>query len=305
MFHRLPPLVLGSLTILLVISNILLFTPMVYLVGLLKVIFRDERTRAKLVRFLEYLCEGWVQGNDLILRLTQDLRWDIRGNEGLRRAAWYFVVSNHQSWVDIVVLQHVLNRRIPYPKFFLKKELRKIPILGFAWQTLDYPFMQRHSRAALEAKPELAGQDLAVTFEACRKFSLVPTTVLNFLEGTRFTPAKHRTQESPYRHLLRPKAGGFAFVLTAMGQRFHSLLDVTIAYPGGRPTFWELCSGKVHEVVVRVEQRELPAEFLTGDYQGDPVFRQRFQTFVNQLWEHKDELLGTLLPSPDQPRSGK
>jgi hypothetical protein len=50
---------------------------------------------------------------------------------------------------------------------------------------------------------------------------------MNFVEGTRFTPAKHAAQQSPYKHLLKPKAGGLALALHVLGDRFDSLLDVT------------------------------------------------------------------------------
>ena len=53
---------------------------------------------------------------------------------------------------------------------------------------------------------------------------------MNFLEGTRFTAAKHAKQESPYRYLLKPKAGGIAFVLAAMDGKIEKMVNVTIAY---------------------------------------------------------------------------
>ena len=56
--------------------------------------------------------------------------WDVEGVETLDRSEWYLVLANHQSWVDIAVLQRIFHRKIPFLKFFIKKELLWLPILG-------------------------------------------------------------------------------------------------------------------------------------------------------------------------------
>ena len=173
--------------------------------------------------------------------------------------------SNHQSWSDIFVLQHLLTRRIPLLKFFLKQELIWVPVMGLAWCALDFPFMRRHSEAYLKQHPEMRGKDQETTRKACEKFALIPTSVMNFLEGTRFTKAKHARQQSPYRHLLKPKAGGIALALNAMGEKFHSILDVTIVYPDGAPNFWQFLCGDLKHVVVHVQTLPVPPHLLGGD----------------------------------------
>ena len=112
-------------------------------------------------------------------------RWDVQGLEGLEPGGWYLVSSNHQSWVDILVLQKIFNRRIPLLKFFLKRELIWVPVIGLAWWALDFPFMRRRGGLA-------GAEDLERARQACRKFSVVPTSVINFLEGTRYTPRQAR-----------------------------------------------------------------------------------------------------------------
>jgi 1-acyl-sn-glycerol-3-phosphate acyltransferase len=206
------------------------------------------------------------------------------------------VTCNHRSWIDVVVLQKVFHRRIPFLKFFIKRELIWVPILGGAWWAMDFPFMKRHSREYLEAHPEKRGTDLETTRRACEKFGTSPVTVLNFPEGTRFTPEKHDSQESPYEHLLKPKAGGAAFVLEAMGERLRSLLDVTVVYPERPARFWDLFTGRLRRVVVRVQERAIPEEFLRGgSYLEDPTIRERFQLWVRQIWAEKDALIERIL----------
>jgi 1-acyl-sn-glycerol-3-phosphate acyltransferase len=207
------------------------------------------------------------------------------------------VNCNHQSWADIFVLQHLLNRRIPMLKFFLKQQLIYVPVIGLAWWALDFPFMQRHGKAELRLRPERRLEDAEATRRACAKFALVPTSVMNFAEGTRFTPGKHRAQGSPYRHLLKPKAGALALALNAMGGKFSSLIDATIVYPAGIPSFWQFLCGRVPRVAVRVRELPIPRDFCSADYGQDPAFRMQFQKWLGTLWQEKDGLMDALDPS--------
>jgi 1-acyl-sn-glycerol-3-phosphate acyltransferase len=262
-------------------------------VALLKLALPLGNLRRGTDRVLNALAEGWIAINGWWMALVRRTRWDVQGLDGLRRQGWYLVSSNHQSWVDIFVLQKVFLGRVPFLKFFLKRQLLYVPVVGLAWWALDFPFMKRRtgSRSA----------DLATARRACEKFSQIPTSVMNFLEGTRFSQEKHDRQGSSFRHLLKPKVGGLATALSAMGERFDALLDVTIVYPGGVPTFWDLLSGRVPQVVVRVLERPIPAELLGGDYEGDPAFRARMQAFVQEMWTEKDAGIDEILQSLQNP----
>jgi 1-acyl-sn-glycerol-3-phosphate acyltransferase len=155
--------------------------------------------------------------------------------------------------------------------------------------------MKRHSKAALRRNPGLRNQDQETTRRACAKFARVPTSVMNFAEGTRFRAHKHAAQQSPYHHLLKPKAGALALALNAMGQSFHSLIDVTIVYPDGVPSLWQFLCGRLPRVIVRVRQLPIPREFCSGDYGADPEFRRTFHQWLTQLWQEKDEQIDALL----------
>jgi 1-acyl-sn-glycerol-3-phosphate acyltransferase len=201
---------------------------------------------------------------------------------------WYLVNSNHQSWVDIFVLQHLLNRKIPFLKFLIKQELIYVPVIGLAWWALEFPFMRRHSVGYLAKHPEMRGKDLETMRKACAKFSRIPTSIMNFPEGTRFTKAKHDKQGSPYQFLLKPKAGGLALSLSTMGKKFQSLLDVTIIYPDGVPGFWDFLCGRVKRIMVRMQQLPIPHQFIDSDYENDPDCRDAFQQWLSELWKEKD-----------------
>ena len=237
----------------------------------------------------------WIGTNNAMFRTFGLLRVETSGVEGLSPRDWYLVVSNHRSWVDILVLQFVFNRRIPFLKFFLKRELIWVPFLGIAWWALDFPFMRRHSAAHLAKHPEDRGKDLESTRRACAKFAEMPTSVMNFVEGTRWTPAKHQASGSRYRHLLPPRPGGTSFVLSAMGGTLHSMLDATLAYSQPTPSLWDLCCGRLGPVRVAVQQRPIAPWLSAGDYAGDEDYRQRFKQWLDDLWTEKDALLDAMI----------
>jgi 1-acyl-sn-glycerol-3-phosphate acyltransferase len=244
------------------------------------------------------IATAWVSVNSAMFGVFHRIHWVIRGLEGLSRDEWYLVTCNHQSWADIPVVQKVLNRRIPMLKFFLKQELIWVPVLGLAWWALDFPFMKRYSREQVRANPKLGGADLERTRRACEKFRTTPVSVFNFLEGTRFSEAKRARQESPYTHLLKPRAGGAAFVLGALGDQVRTVLDVTLVYPQGQPGAWDLLAGRIHTIIVDVRSIPVPEKFLAGNYNGDEAFRTAFQRWVGDLWRDKDAQIAKVLATP-------
>ncbi|WP_243324988.1 acyltransferase [Geothrix sp. SG200] len=284
----------GSVAGSMLVANVLAIFSGMIPVALVKLALPFGAVRRGTDRLLNGLAEGWIAVNGWWMALVHRIRWDVKGHEGLRRKGWYLVSSNHQSWVDILVLQKVFHRKVPFLKFFLKRQLLYVPVMGLAWWALDFPFMRRRSGSR--------SKDLATARKACEKFRQIPTSVMNFLEGTRFNRAKHAAQGSPYRHLLKPKTGGLATALSAMGERFDALLDVTIVYPEGVPSFWDFLSGKVKQVVVRVRELEIPKDLLGGDYEGDPAFRARMQAWLHEIWAEKDRRIEEIVVGM-QPRS--
>lgn len=295
MLSFLPPTVKGCIAAgILVLNTVLMCLPL-FFVALLKLLIPFDAWRHFCTRVLIRIAELWMDVNSSWMALTQKMHWDVQGIENLRRDQWYLVVCNHQSWADIHILQHLLNRRIPMMKFFLKRELIWVPVIGLGWWALDFPFMQRYSREYLEKHPEKRGKDLETTRKACEKFKQSPVAVFNFLEGTRFTPDKHRDQQSPFENLLLPRAGGVGFVLGAMGNQLETMLNVTLYYPDrNHLSYWDFLCGRIRNVVVRIEQQPIPEALRNRDYANDPAFRERFQDWITELWQEKDTLLTKL-----------
>jgi len=209
----------------------------------------------------------------------------------LSKHQWYLIVANHLSWLDIILLTDFTAGKIPAPKFFLKKELIWLPFVGLGAWALDMPFMQRYSKTFLQKNPHLEGKDITTTKKSCEKFRQLPTTVINFVEGNRFTPEKQKLKQSPFENLLPPKAGGIAFTLATMGELFTSVLDMTIIYPDtqGSPMI-AMLGGRLKKVVIRINVHPVSDEIM-GDYFNDELFRQRFQNWLNTLWQNKDKLI--------------
>jgi 1-acyl-sn-glycerol-3-phosphate acyltransferase len=294
MFASLPRLIRVPLAIALLFLNTVLHVVLLFALTVLKLLLPLATWRRACSVALVALAESWIAVNGALFGAFTRIQWRVEGLAGLRRDGNYLVLCNHQSWVDIPVLQKVFNRRVPFLRFFLKSQLIWVPLLGPAWWALDFPFMKRYSRETLARHPQLQGKDREATRRACEKFRQLPVSVMNFVEGTRFTGAKHDAQASPYRHLLRPKAGGVAFVLDAMGEALHAILDVTIVYPGGRPSMMDLIGGRVR--AIRVHVRERPIDMtLRGDYENDAMFRERFRSQVNALWSAKDDRIAVML----------
>lgn len=297
MLHFLPATLIGMIATVLMVLNALFWVPILLVFAALKLILPFKPVRLLIDPILLSIAENWIAGNSAWMALTQDTTWDVQGIEGLNPNSWYLVNSNHQSWVDILVLQRLLNRRIPLLKFFIKQQLIWVPVMGLAWWALEFPFMRRHSEEYLKEHPEMRGKDQETTRKACEKYALIPTSVMNFLEGTRFTQAKQARQQSPYKNLLKPKAGGMALALDAMGDKFQAILDVTIVYPDGPVAFSDFLKGKLKRVIVRVRTLPVPQHLLKGDYAQDPAFREAFSQWVQQLWREKDAQISALLDS--------
>ncbi|MFD2179103.1 acyltransferase [Veronia pacifica] len=258
--------------------------------ALIKAVLPIPLVQRPVTRACNYIMWVWSGLNHKLIDVTsRDLEWDVQGGEGLSKEQWYLLIANHLSWADIVVIFCVFRNRIPMAKFFIKQELLYVPFLGLACWAVDMPFMKRYSRNYLLRHPEKRGEDLKTTRRSCAKFKSTPTTVVNFVEGTRFTEEKQQTSKSPYGHLLPAKTGGVSYTLGAMGEQFDGIVNVTLAYPDNRAfPFRDLVGGKMGRIVVRIDV--LPVEpALVGDNIQDKGFKKEFRCWLDALWQQKDQ----------------
>ena len=299
MLSFLPGPLKGSLIVILILLNTLIWMPILVIGALLKIIFPLPIIKKSLTLLLIACANNWTSLNNFFFVLFLKIEWKVSGLDGLSNSEWYLVNCNHQSWSDIPIVQKILNRKVPMPKFFLKKELIWVPVIGICWWALDFPFMKRSTPEQIRKNPALAGKDLQATRVACEKFKTTPVSVFNFVEGTRFSNAKHAKQNSPFKNLLKPKAGGAAFVLGSMGQQMNTMLDITIVYAESKHEIWDLVCGRVNTVIVDIKKVDIPSEFIGKDYGNDAEFKANFQEWLNTLWRKKDAFIDKIKADND------
>ena len=285
----LPPTLVGLLAGALLILSVtvagLLFLPFVVLKLLVPVPAFQRACKDLMFR----IPRQWAAFNRLVYRLMYPVAWeiDVRGTFDPKRS--YLLIGNHQSWIDILLVFDQFTRRTPPLCFFLKRELLWMPVIGWACWAMDFPFMTRTGMAG----------DLETTRRFCDRFRDHPVTVVNFAEGTRFSEEKRVSKRSPYRHLLRPKTAGIAFTLDAMGDQFAGIIDVTIAYRSSRHApLWSFLIGEQTDLAITIDVLPVPTELIGGNYAADKAFRERFQTWLNGIWERKDARLERLINRP-------
>lgn len=243
------------------------------------------------------ITNSWLSVNNwLIDHVLPETQWDITVDENLdlNMQGRYLMTCNHQSWVDTTVNQYFGLTRMSLTRFFTKWELIFIPFVGQAFKILGFPMMKRHTKEQIAKNPELKTRDMEEARKACEQLLSQPFTLLNYLEGTRFTPEKHAQQQSPFTNLLKPKAGGLALALSILGDKIDALVDMTIVYPDGAPGYGEFWLGEVPRIAVNMRKIEIPEWVLGGNYEDDAEYRERFQNWVDDLWTEKDQLISTI-----------
>jgi 1-acyl-sn-glycerol-3-phosphate acyltransferase len=247
---------------------------------------------------------AWINSNNaLIDNILPRKDWRISLPDDVHSYGKYLLISNHQSWVDTSIVQYISEKRLPLTRFFTKFELIYIPVIGQAFYFLDFPMMRRHSKDAIAKNPALQGKDIEEAKRACALLKNKPFTLLNYLEGTRFTPAKRDKQQSPYQHLLKPRAGGLALAISALGEEVDAILDMTIVYPDGIPTYSDLWKGNIKRLGVDVRHIKMPDALFTaiqnGGYESDEAIKAQMFDWVEQVWQQKDQLITEMLAEFD------
>jgi len=295
----------GIITILLLTLNAVFWGSCIVLLGVVKFAIQitapRSRARTRVILMLAWLGARWVSGCDNIFDLMLPTKWEIRGiGDDIRPDGHYLIISNHVSWVDIFALFRAFHGRAAFIRFFLKQQLFWAPIVGQACWALEFPFMRRYTPEYLDRHPEKRGADLATTRKACQRYRNFPVAMLNFVEGTRFSKAKHDEQKSPYRHLLRPRTGGISFVLAALGDQLDAMYDITLAYPpDGEVTMWQFVSGQVPKIIIDAQRVEPPPQFFDAAVTSAGLVRDELRAWMGDLWLKKDEALDVLLSSPE------
>ncbi|GAA3899427.1 acyltransferase [Halomonas cibimaris] len=284
------PILTGLVSALLLAGNTLFWTLPLVALTLIK-LATPRPWQPAVLKALNAVALNWIGFNLWWMRHWLKPTLDARLPAGLTPDQWWLIIANHRSWTDIFMLLTVFHRRVPMPRFFLKASLFWIPVVGLAFWALEFPFMRRYSRKQMAHNPRLADIDRRATERMCRRARHHPITLFNFVEGTRFTPAKRDASHSPYRHLLRPKAGGVAQVVRLLGDRLDGIIDVTLYYASPAPSFWRFLCGQEGPITLCARRLAIPAWMPRAPYHDDPQQKARFHAWINALWQEKDDWL--------------
>ena len=280
----------------LIVMTSLCFIP-ILIIGVFKLI-PIESWRIACTKGVDHMVVIWTGMTTGYVKRFCPVEWKVMGTTQFNPQQWYLVIVNHQSWLDILILQNFFHQKIPVLKFFIKAQLKWVPLFGFAWWAMGCPFMKRYSKEYIAQNPHKKGDDIKATQKALKLFKSYPSTLINFIEGTRYTPEKHVHQQSPYLHLLKPRAGGVGQIISAMGQQLQQLIDVTIVYPSPNVTLWDFLCRRIHTISLNVRQLEVPEIFTCSeDALQDSYTQDSFRAWINDQWATKDELITVLKES--------
>ena len=121
-------LIRGAVATAVLVLNTALWGTLIFLLGLVKLLVPLALVSHALHGF--YKC--WCRGNYFALKLS-GVQFSADIAPQVNAQGWYLLVANHISWLDIIVLTAI--DALPAPKFFLKDELKYVPLIGSgAWR---------------------------------------------------------------------------------------------------------------------------------------------------------------------------
>ena len=283
-------ILIGIGSLFLLATNMIFWSTLLLAVSLVRLIFPLTNWKKITTGILIHIGESCIYCNNLWINILHRPKVTIEGFDFSDKTNWYVATSNHQSWADIFVLQYITNRKIPLLRFFMKDVLKWIPIVWVVGWSMNMPFLKRYSKEKLRRNPELRGKDVASMKKSFEDLSIYPGTVFSFAEGTRFSEAKQKEENSNFYKLLAPKAGGIAITIATMPY-IRNLIDFTIVYQSEKRTFWAFLCGEMSEIRIQAKLKKIPEEFFDNDYSNDEEYRKRIKVWLNDLWKEKEDFL--------------
>jgi len=274
-----------------IVGNLIFWMGPLFVLAWLKLFIPSSSVRALIYRMMTGIYRLAVWADDQLLWRMMGIRLEVKGLKTLQPDKLYLVLSNHQSWADIFVLQSLLNFKAPIPKFIVKKELFYMPIVGLVCWAYDYPFVKRYTTAEHRERPTRRGEDRRVLRKTLKRFHESPGSIVNFAEGTRYSSGKARLRQSPYRFLLSPKVGGIHVILQSMGDQLNDILDLTVAYDCLKCNFWQFLCGRCRRVMVEVRHISPEEAFKRARSDLKTVLPAEVADWINGIWEEKDQVL--------------
>ena len=106
------------------------------ILGFWKIVTRISARKAEplLLRKADYTIIWWSLVNQKMIQWLglSKITINIDTTNSLDLQKWYLIFCNHQTWVDILILQTSLLQLIAPIKFFTKSQLKWVPFIGIA-----------------------------------------------------------------------------------------------------------------------------------------------------------------------------
>ncbi len=186
----------------------------------------------------------------LISHIVPIWRLKTEGREKVQKGTTYVIISNHQSILDILLI-NCLRYRF---RWISKIENIKVPFLGWYLKMADYITVDRGNK---ESKDKMIEEALD-----CLKRNI---SIMLFPEGTR----------SPDRQISFFKRGAFQLAILAE----KPILPVIIDGSGGVLPKHGLIFGGFHKITIRVLDPVTPDRFGTDDWDA---LAMKFQEMMKE-----------------------
>ena len=209
--------VVGFMSLLFLILNLTFWIIPVAFFAVCKRVVPVNWVKIKSSRLMNRIYHLAVAVDDWLFFYILQNRIDFCEADGLFENQNCLILANHRSWVDILVLQSLLNKRDVPIQFIVKRELIFMPLIGLICWAYGYPFVDRASLKTDRKKPVKVKKDFNRIADNLEKGSGSSLCLINFVEGTRFSPLKVKKFDSIYRHLLNPRVGGLHYILKNYG----------------------------------------------------------------------------------------
>jgi 1-acyl-sn-glycerol-3-phosphate acyltransferase len=209
------------------IAFIVIFFPVTFIIWLLVLPFDKNRT---VVHWL------LIYQSILVSYIIPIWKIKVEGREKVVKETTYVVISNHQSILDILLLNSL---RLRY-KWISKIENMKVPFLGWYLRMADYITVDR-------GNPDSKEKMMADAYLCLKK----GISVMIFPEGTR----------SVDREIGFFKRGAFQLAISAKTP----ILPVIIDGTGGILPKHGLIFGGFHKITIRIFDPVIPESFGTDD----------------------------------------
>ena len=255
--------------------------------------FVSQKLKISLARMSNHISDWTILGFKVIMNFFHNNKMEVIYEDTFDRNDWCLGLANHQSWADILLILSASNYMMPNIRFFMKKELSWIPFIYLANKNLNMPFVNRHSKKQITKNPNLRLQDYENTIKSCKRLKRAPSTIFSYAEGTRFTPQKHKDQNSSYKNLLEPKIGGLATALSALPESKY-LIDFTLIYKTDQRSAWAFLKGDMADVKILVKKFKIPESLKNKSYLDDNEYRIEFKNWIEDIWSQKDKSIESL-----------